>query len=101
MAKRKGKTLAFNFWSLDLNQKLNQTQKTQKTHDLLRLLLLLLLFTNTNYLSLLKPPSLYNKYVLWLNNLNNKILDTLSSSPRKEYLVIIKATKNYLILGSL
>ena len=50
MAKREGKTLAFNFWSLDLNRKLNRTQKTQKTHDLPRLLLLLLLFTNTNYL---------------------------------------------------
>jgi hypothetical protein len=51
MAKREGKTLAFNFWSLDLNRKLN---RTQKMYDLLRLLLLLLLllllFTNTNYL---------------------------------------------------
>jgi hypothetical protein len=49
MAKREGKTLAFNFWSLDLNRKLN---RIQKTYDLLRLLLLLLLllFTNTNYL---------------------------------------------------
>jgi hypothetical protein len=50
IAKRKGKILAFNFWSLDLNRKLNRMQKTQKTYDLLRLLLLLLLFTNTNYL---------------------------------------------------
>jgi hypothetical protein len=50
IAKREGKILAFNFWSLDLNRKLNRTQKTQKTYDLPRLLLLLLLFTNTNYL---------------------------------------------------
>ena len=48
MAKREGKTLAFNFWSLDLNRKLN---RIQKIYDLLYLLLLLLLFTNTNYLS--------------------------------------------------
>jgi hypothetical protein len=48
-----------------------------------------------------KPLSLYSEYVLYLDNLNNKILDTLSSSPYKEYIVIIKATKNYLILGSL
>jgi hypothetical protein len=48
-----------------------------------------------------KPPSLYNKYVLWLDNLDNKILEALSSSPRKEYTIIIKATKNYLILRSL
>jgi hypothetical protein len=47
MAKREGKILAFNFWSLDLNRKLN---RIQKIHDLPRLLLLLLLFTNTNYL---------------------------------------------------
>ena len=48
-----------------------------------------------------KPPSLYNECVLCLNNLNNKILDALSSSPYKKYAVIIKATKNHLILGSL
>ena len=47
MAKREGKILAFNFWSLDLNRKLN---RIQKIYDLLYLLLLLLLFTNTNYL---------------------------------------------------
>jgi hypothetical protein len=52
-------------------------------------------------LTLLKPPSLYNEYVLWLDNLDNKILEALSSSPRKEYMIIIKATKNYLILRSL
>jgi hypothetical protein len=51
--------------------------------------------------TLLKPPSLYNEYVLRLDNLDNKILEALSSSPRKEYTIIIKATKNYLILGSL
>jgi len=48
-----------------------------------------------------KPPSLYNEYVLRLNNLDNKILEALSSSPRKEYIIIIKATKNHLMLGSL
>ena len=48
-----------------------------------------------------KPLSLYNECVLRLDNLNDKILDALSSSPRKEYIVIIKATKNYLILRSL
>jgi hypothetical protein len=48
IVKREGKILAFNFWSLDLNRKLN---RIQKTYDLLYLLLLLLLFTNTNYLS--------------------------------------------------
>jgi hypothetical protein len=41
MAKREGKTLAWNSWSLVLNQKLNRIQKTHQ---------LLLLFTNTNYL---------------------------------------------------
>ena len=48
-----------------------------------------------------KPPSSYNKYVLRLDNLDNKILEALSSFPRKEYTIIIKATKNYLMLGSL
>jgi len=48
-----------------------------------------------------KPPSSYNECVLWLDNLDNKILEALSSSPRKEYTIIIKATKNYLMLGSL
>jgi hypothetical protein len=48
-----------------------------------------------------KPPSSYNECVLRLDNLNNKILDALSSSPRKEYSVTIKATKNHLMLGSL
>jgi hypothetical protein len=48
-----------------------------------------------------KPPSLYNEYVLWLDNLDNKILEALSSSPRKEYTIIITATKNHLMLGSL
>jgi len=51
--------------------------------------------------TLLKPPSSYNEYVLRLDNLDNKILEALSSSPRKEYTIIIKATKNYLMLGSL
>jgi hypothetical protein len=51
--------------------------------------------------TLLKPLSLYNECVLYLDNLNNKILDALSSFPRKEYTVTIKATKNHLILGSL
>ena len=48
-----------------------------------------------------KPPSSYNECVLRLDNLNDKILDALSSSPRKEYTVTIKATKNHLMLGSL
>jgi hypothetical protein len=48
-----------------------------------------------------KPPSSYNKCVLWLNNLDNKILEALSSSPCKEYTITIKATKNHLMLGSL
>ena len=48
-----------------------------------------------------KPPSLYNEYVLRLDNLDNKILEALSSSPRKEYTITIKATKNHLMLGSL
>jgi hypothetical protein len=48
-----------------------------------------------------KPPSLYNECVLRLDNLDNKILEALSSSPRKEYTITIKATKNHLILGSL
>ena len=48
-----------------------------------------------------KSPSSYNEYVLQLNNLDNKILEALSSSPRKEYTIIIKATKNHLILSSL
>jgi hypothetical protein len=48
-----------------------------------------------------KPPSSYNECVLRLDNLNDKILDALSSSPRKEYSVTIKATKNHLMLGSL
>jgi len=48
-----------------------------------------------------KPPSSYNEYVLRLDNLDNKILEALSSSPRKEYTITIKATKNHLMLGSL
>jgi len=48
-----------------------------------------------------KPPSSYNECVLRLDNLDNKILEALSSSPRKEYTIIIKATKNHLMLGSL
>ena len=48
-----------------------------------------------------KPPSSYNEYILRLDNLDNKILEALSSSPRKEYIIIIKATKNHLMLGSL
>jgi hypothetical protein len=48
-----------------------------------------------------KPPSLYNEYVLRLNNLDNKILEALSSSPRKEYIITITATKNHLMLSSL
>jgi hypothetical protein len=48
-----------------------------------------------------KPPSSYNEYVLRLDNLDNKILEALSSSPRKEYIITIKATKNHLMLGSL
>jgi len=49
----------------------------------------------------LKPLSSYNKCVLWLDNLDNKILEALSSSPCKEYTITIKATKNHLMLGSL
>src|SRR6266550_3556464 len=48
-----------------------------------------------------KPPSSYNEYVIQLDNLDNKILEALSSSPRKEYSITIKATKNHLMLGSL
>jgi hypothetical protein len=48
-----------------------------------------------------KPLSLYNEYILYFNNLNNKILDALSSFSYKEYIAIIKATKNPLIFGSL
>jgi ubiquinone/menaquinone biosynthesis C-methylase UbiE len=48
-----------------------------------------------------KPPSSYNEYVLRLDNLDNKILEALSSSPRKEYTITIKATKNHLMLRSL
>ena len=48
-----------------------------------------------------KPPSSYNECVLRLDNLDNKILEALSSSSRKEYTITITATKNHLILGSL
>jgi len=48
-----------------------------------------------------KPPSSYNECVLQLNEINDKIMDALSSSPRKRYTVTIDTTKDYLMLGSL
>jgi hypothetical protein len=48
-----------------------------------------------------KPPSLYNECVLQLNEINDKIIDALSSSPHKRYTITIDATKDYLMLGSL
>src|SRR5271163_2108139 len=48
-----------------------------------------------------KPPSSYDECVLQLNEINDEILDVLSSSPRKRYTVTITATKDHLMRGSL
>jgi hypothetical protein len=48
-----------------------------------------------------KPPSSYDECVLQLNEINNKVLDALSSSPRKRYTITITATKDHLMRGSL
>jgi hypothetical protein len=50
---------------------------------------------------LLKPPSLYDECVLQLNEINDKILDALSSSLCKRYTVTITTMKDYLMQGSL
>jgi hypothetical protein len=48
-----------------------------------------------------KPPSLYDECVLQLNEINDKILDALSSSLCKRYTITITTTKDHLIQGSL
>jgi hypothetical protein len=48
-----------------------------------------------------KPPSSYDECVLQLNEINDKILDALSSSPCKRYTVTITAMKDHLMRGSL
>jgi hypothetical protein len=50
---------------------------------------------------LLKPLSLYDKCVLQLKEINNKVLDSLSLSPCKRYTITITAIKNHLMQGSL
>ena len=44
-----------------------------------------------------KPPSSYNECVLQLNEINDKIMDALSSSPRKRYTITITTTKDHLM----
>ncbi|PMD18622.1 hypothetical protein NA56DRAFT_706534 [Hyaloscypha hepaticicola] len=51
--------------------------------------------------ALSKALTLYNECVLRLNQMENKIMGALSSSPRKEYTVTIKAIKENFSLGSL
>jgi hypothetical protein len=48
-----------------------------------------------------KPPSLYDECALQLDDLNDKILDTLSSSPCRRYTVTNNTTKEYLMRRSL
>ncbi len=50
---------------------------------------------------LLKEPSSYNEYVVRIEALDNKIINALSSSPRKEYTAISKEIKTHLSLRSL
>jgi hypothetical protein len=48
-----------------------------------------------------KEPSSYNECVVRMEALDNKIINALSSSPRKEYTAISKGIKTHLSLGSL
>ena len=48
-----------------------------------------------------KPPSSYDECVLQLNEINDKILDALSSLLRKRYTTTITAMKDHLMRGSL
>jgi hypothetical protein len=48
-----------------------------------------------------KPPSSYNEYAFQLDDINDKIIDTLSSLPCRRYIITINIIKEYLIRGSL
>jgi muconolactone delta-isomerase len=48
-----------------------------------------------------KPPSSYDEYAFQLDDIHDKVLDTLSSLPRRRYTITINIIKEYLMRGSL
>jgi hypothetical protein len=48
-----------------------------------------------------KPPSSYDECAFQLDDINDKVIDALSSSPRRRYIITINTIKEYLMRGSL